>query len=198
MTADDLEKLREERQEFETRRLSEYACEQRRAMLFVAAVTFAMSWGGVRPSEITAFGIKIARWEESLLIAFLSFVLAYLIGNFSTVAKPEFVTWRAEIDNYDLRLSGRMSTADQLMREGLELLRGVTTDPTVAPPIADHLKEGVQKLDDWLASADLQQYKKRYLEMFRARVRFEFTVPLLIGVAVLYLAMIRIWLIAIP
>jgi hypothetical protein len=98
-------KVADQRRTFEQLRLSDHAYQQRRAMLIVAAITFAISWGGVRPSEIDLAGIKIGEWQESLLLSFSALILSYLIGNFALVAKPEFETWSDEFERFKPLLS---------------------------------------------------------------------------------------------
>jgi hypothetical protein len=184
--------LRRERRQFEERRLSEYATQQRRSMLLVATLTFGMSWGGIHLSEITAFGITIARWEERYFLAFLSLVLTYLIGNFESIARPEFVTWKDEIDRYALKLTTHIQASVEEIKKGSEILRGVADDPNVSPHASAFMKDGLQKIDAWLGSELLTRKRDEYIAMYRARVRFEYHVPVMIGLVALYLALGRI------
>jgi hypothetical protein len=188
--------LRAERRAFEQLGLSEYARQQRRAMLLVAAVVFAFSWGGIRPSEIEAFGVKVTRWEESFLLVFSGLVLAYLIGNFASIARPEFVTWKEELEQYSIRIAVKGASSLHMLVQATNLLRDLVNDPSTADRLPQQIKDGLPKMEAWLQVVDLEKHRARYIEMYRARVRFEYVVPLIIAFATLYLTVPRVWLLA--
>jgi hypothetical protein len=59
------------REAFERRRLSRQTYQQRRAMLLMAAATFAVVIGGFDIAGINAFGFKIEKVRELELLAFM-------------------------------------------------------------------------------------------------------------------------------
>jgi hypothetical protein len=182
-----------QRRGLEERRLPDHAYAQRRAMLVMAAVTFAITWGGVRLSSIEALGLKISTWNERYLLGFAGVVLAYLIGNFATLVQPSIVAWRADFEAFNLKANEMMKTATAQMREGLAGIRTALFEAGASAESIDQVTGVATKFEATLDSK-LPKYAKRYLELFRARLRFEYLVPVGISLIVLYLTIPRIYL----
>jgi hypothetical protein len=191
-TTNDLGSLR---RDLEERRLSDHAYAQRRAMLIMAAATFAFSWGGVRLSSIDALGLKITAWNERYLLAFSSAVLAYLIGNFATLVQPGLVAWRADFESFRRDSDRAIQEAAAAMREGFvniqnSLAQTGVPDHTVATFTA------IVSNFEFILDSKVPKYSTRYIELHRAKLRFEYLVPVGIALGVLYLVIPRILILA--
>jgi len=164
-------------------------------MLIVSAITFAISWGGVRPSEINVAGIKIGEWQESLLLSFTALILSYLIGNFALVAKPEFETWSDELERFKFEMERVVRTATAQIQEGMSQLVDLVEKAQITGDFAAHVESGKPLIKDWL-EVYLPRRKAEFINMHRARIRFEYRVPVAIAFIVLFSAIVRIALIA--
>jgi hypothetical protein len=181
-----------QRQQLEERRLPDHAYAQRRAMLVMSAVTFAITWGGVRLSSIDTLGLKITTWNERYLLAFAGVVLAYLIGNFATLVQPAMVAWQADFEWFDVNANQRMKIATAQIHEGFTGIRTALAEAGVSAERIAEVMGSATKFDQTLDKT-LPKYAKSYLELHRARLRFEYLVPVGISVIVLYLVVPRIY-----
>jgi hypothetical protein len=185
--------IAEQRRQLEERRLSDYMYSQRRAMLVMAALTFAITWGGVHPSAISAFGLQITKWNESNLIFFSSLVLAYLIGNFASLAKPSMVGWQTDFNQW-------VTQASDVMTAGIEQISQGTTFTRLALDLAQTSDESSDQVKEILANVKrlfaerLEPQKRLYLDIHRSRFWFEYQVPVAIALVVLYLVFIHLLL----
>lgn len=180
-----------QRRHLEERLLSEHAYAQRRAMLVMAALTFAISWGGVRLSSIDALGLEITTWNERYLLAFAAVVLAYLIGNFATLVQPVMVAWAADVEAFKVTVNRTVQAAAAQMHSGLADLRKALTDAGMSGDAVDEFLALSTKFDSQL-DADLPKAAARYLALHEARLRFEYRVPVGISLFVLFLVVPRI------
>jgi hypothetical protein len=180
-----------QRRELEERRLSDHAYAQRRAMLLMTALTFAITWGGIRLSSIDVFGLKVTAWNERYLLAFAAAVLGYLIGNFATLAQPIMVAWKADFDSFHATANRTMVHATAQIREGIVGIRAVLTEAGARPEAIDQFMAVADKFDSALDTR-FPNYARRYLELHRARMRFEYLVPVGISLFVLYAVIPRL------
>lgn len=180
-----------ERRELEERRLSDHAYAQRRAMLIMAAGTFAISWGGVRLSSIDALGLTINAWNERYLLAFASVVLAYLIGNFATLVQPGIIAWRADVESFKRNSDRAVKEGAETMREAFTNIQSSLAQTGVPAQTVAQFTAIVAKFNEVLDS-QVPTHLERYHELHRAKLRFEYLVPVVISLLVLYLAILRI------
>lgn len=181
---------------YEGRRLSEHAYEQRRAMLIMALVTFAMTWGGFSLSEVNVLGIKIDHVDEMRLLGFLDVVLLYTIGNFATIVKPEFQSWQSKlrelIREYETAFkdtNDRLSQMASGTRTALDQ-KATTFTPQAAELLARIVEaaDGARNRVAKLGGDIIRDTRETYV----ARLRWEYQVPIAIaGIAVL-LTLLRI------
>ncbi len=162
-------------------------------MLVMSAVTFALTWGGVRLSSIDALGLQIATWNERYLLAFAGVVLAYLIGNFAALVQPSMVAWQADFEWFNFTANQRLKTATAQIHEGFIGIRTALAEAGVSAERIEDVLGSATRFDETLDKA-LPKSAKSYLELHRARIRFEYLVPVGISVIVLYLVVPRIYL----
>jgi hypothetical protein len=186
---EDVKLAGERRRQLEEGRLSDHAYTQRRAMLLMAAMGFAISWGGIRLSAIEAVGLKITAWNERYLLGFAATLLAYLIGNFAALAQPAIFAWRADFDWFMLDANRAVSGAAEQVGQGAALLREVLRSATGAQ--ATEVKTLIDKIDTAFKS-EVPKRAKRYIGHYRSRLRFEYEVPVTVATAVLYLMILRL------
>lgn len=186
---EDLKAAGERRRQLEERRLSDHAYNQRRAMLLLAAVGFAISWGGIRLSAIEVGGLNITTWNERYLLGFTATILAYLIGNFAALAQPTIFAWRADFDWFKLDANRAVSGASDQVGQGVELLRETLNTATGAQ--AEEVKALIEKIDTAFKS-EVPKRARRYVGHHRSRLRFEYEVPIAVATAVLYSMILRL------
>jgi DNA-binding ferritin-like protein (Dps family) len=185
---------------YEGRRLSEHAYEQRRAMLIVALATFAMTWGGFRLSEVNVLGIKIDHVDEVRLLGFLDVVLLYTIGNFSTIAKPEFQSWQSRLQELIREYETAWRVVDSRLRQisdSAGAQAAIASQPTIPPKTAEtflkisEAAEQAQKRVAALGAKIISDSRETYM----ARLRWEYQVPIGIAGSAVLLTLLRIVLI---
>jgi len=177
---------------FEAHGLSDHAYLQRRAMMVIAAATFAFVMGGFRLSGVDAFGFKIERVHERELLGFMCIVLIYVTGNFVVIARPEIVTLRSELTFVNADQEASIKRATTLMSGGLKTLRdlcGSSVVPqTPAMKTAQEELDQVEALFRVVAPGSLRSYRA----IQERRIRWEFGFPVGIAVGVIVLTMARI------
>ena len=185
-------KSRDSRAQLDDRQLSDHAYQQRRAMLLVSALTFALSWGGVRVTEINLAGATATAGEEAFLLTFLASVLTYLIGNFATLARPEIYAWRTEVETLKLQLTAVVKQGTDKMRDGIAEVRSVLH--SFGDQISDEARAVLEQLDriDAVTTGDIPKRLNAQIDMHRSRIRFEYQVPIGIGVFVVCATIYRI------
>ena len=177
------------RREFEQRPLPEHFYHQRRAMLLMSAIVFAMSWGGIRLSSIEILGLAITRWNEASLLAFAAVVLAYLIGNFATVARPILATWEAEFEWWAMEASRRVAEGKRQIEQVVQdLSQPIPADSSDAATQFHAILAGFKSL----LTNDLPTRERRYFDSHRARLRFEYRIPVAIAYTCVVLAILRV------
>lgn len=180
------------REAFEAHRLSDHAYQQRRAMLVIAAATFAFVMGGFRLSGIDAFGFKIERVHEPELLGFMCIMLIYVTGNFVVIARPEIINLRSELTAVNVDQEASIKRATTLMSDGLKTLRDLF-GPPAAPKTAavkrmhDEL-DNVEALFRVVAPGSLKSYRVTH----ERRIRWEFGFPVGIAAGVIVLTIARV------
>ena len=183
------------REQVEASKLSDYAMQLRRTMLAVAIATVGISVGGLRPSEITALGIKVSQVQETYLIAMMSLVLAYLVGNFWVVAAHEALNWNAAIHEF-----GR--EADIVVRNATNQIKAASdavTKAAEASPetVARDVADAIENLTRTIERNSLYYLLKKQKRMYSARLFYEYSLPIWIALGVAYVALGRLVIAAI-
>jgi uncharacterized membrane protein YwzB len=194
MTTEEFASMADREVRLSRRRLSPYARQQRLAMLIVSAVTLAVSWGGFRPSEIDALGIKVSQLQENALLIFLAFVLTWLVGNFATIAKPEFLTLVAEVWRYSVETERLVGEANRMMGEGLRRAEVAINQHVneLSPDLVKQFAAAAEETKRLATGTVSSRLLKEWTGMYKSRIHFEYRFPLWIASSVLVLAIARI------
>ncbi len=80
--------------------LSELTRKERKYLLLVSFIAFAMTQAGLIPSEFSFFGIKGGSINVSAMLWLVSSVLVYFLASFLLHAIPEFLAWLARYNKW--------------------------------------------------------------------------------------------------
>lgn len=74
--------------------LTEVTRRERRLLLAVSTVCFAMSKAGLVPTKISALGIDFSQSDQKAIFYILAAILVYLLVTFIAYAAADFIQWR--------------------------------------------------------------------------------------------------------
>jgi hypothetical protein len=190
----DTSTLARRRRELDARRLSDHSYTQRRAMMLMAAGAFAISWGGIRLSEINVVGVRIGTWDERYLLGFAGLVLSYLIGNFASLVQPTVISWRADFEWFSHHTS---EAVDRATSEIEDLTRHARSALGRLPQAEAEVIRSVLKRVNDAVGEDVPERNHAAFEYYRSRLRFEYAVPIGISMFVLYVVVLHLVILAV-
>ena len=122
--------------------LSEVTRRERRLLLAVSTVCFAVSKAGLVPTKISALGIDFTQSDQKAIFLILGAIVVYLLLTFVAYAAADFIQWRiATADSFrawwNANLSGleEAAKAENVRREQIKKQLGLyfpTTSAAVA------------------------------------------------------------------
>ncbi|HRB14191.1 MAG TPA: hypothetical protein PK224_00205 [Nitrospira sp.] len=83
--------------------LGNLARKERKALLISSAVAFAMAKAGIVPSQISFLTIEVTEINEIELLRLIIMVVSYFLLSFVLHALPDFLRWKVQIAEHDLR-----------------------------------------------------------------------------------------------
>ena len=101
--------------------LSEMTRKERRYLLVTSLISMAITWGGIIPEKISAFGIQLSSIEQRRLLLLICGIIVYFLAGFLIYGIPEYLQSQAKEQVFRGRL-GRllkeymnMSEADTIL-----------------------------------------------------------------------------------
>ncbi len=147
--------------------LSEVTRNERRSLLLVSLIAATVAGTGLVPTKIEALGVEFGPASQRTLLGLLALVVLYFVLAFSLYASADFLAWRLSI----------LRAWRDAFDEGAKANR---PPPDLASPTAIALSEIVGK------------YRKFFVlvrPVAIARAVFEFGVPILAGLAAVFMVL---------
>jgi hypothetical protein len=149
--------------------LSDVTRKERRLLLGVSIVCFALVKAELVPTRISAFGIDFSQANQRALLYVLALVVAYLLTAFAVYSASDFVSWRIAFYAAYRELGSTSVPSD------------VEGDPKL--PGVSELRRNVYQIRN--PTSELAHRLSFPVSFLRGL--FEFLLPMIFGVYVLYL-----------
>src|SRR5687767_54107 len=87
--------------------LSETTRKERSFLLATSLIAVAITWGGITPEKISAFGFDINKLEQKNLLLLICSIIIYFLAGFLIYGIPEYLQSQVKEQNYRERI-GRL------------------------------------------------------------------------------------------
>ncbi|MDZ7842163.1 MAG: hypothetical protein U5R46_15285 [Gammaproteobacteria bacterium] len=136
--------------------LSEVSRKERRNLLFAGTTGFLVSFAGIVPTKISAFGIELSTLDQKTFILLVAVVVFYFLIAFAVYGTSDLFIWRKKYQDY--------------LEEVEKYVDGWTEEDQ---RLYDGLYSRLPKID-WLYD--------RFKDVTTCRMLFEFLLPVVYGI----------------
>lgn len=178
--------------------LSDVTRRDRKWLLFLSVVSFALSFAGIVPSRISALGIELGTVDQRWLIVLLGLVTLYFFCSFLVYAIADLLRWRLDVIYVDraqlaTSIDGMRETAKRKPKENpisAALVGRAVKEIMEGPSEEKRQQEFEKKLDglrddferNWKKSIEGRTVSRLVRPIGVVRGLLEFAVPSIVGV----------------